>query len=54
MPGERREVSLPWVRREHTARIVGIVFDPLLDPKDFTLVEQVNRHITSVHYSNLR
>lgn len=50
-PGERREVRLPWVRREASARIVGIVFDPLLDPKDFTLVEQRNRHITSVHYT---
>ena len=39
--------------RQRTARIVGIVFDPLLDPIDFTLVEQHNRHITSVHYSDL-
>jgi hypothetical protein len=50
-PGERREVFVPWVRREQSARIVGIISDPLLDPKDFTLVEQYNRHITSVHYS---
>lgn len=50
-PGERREVLVPWVRREASARIVGIVSDPLLDPKDFALVEQYNRHITSVHYS---
>lgn len=52
-PGERREVPLTWVRRQRTGRIVGIVFDPLLDPRDFTLVEQRNRHITSVHYLNL-
>jgi len=50
-PGERRDVLVPWVRREQSARIVGIVSDPLLDPKDFTLVEQYNRHITSVHYT---
>jgi hypothetical protein len=50
-PGERRDVLVPWVRRETAARIVGIVFDPLLDPKDFALVGQHNRHITSVHYS---
>ena len=31
-PGERREVSLPWVRRQTTGRVVGIVHDPLLDP----------------------
>lgn len=52
-PGERREVSLPWVRRRTTGRVVGIVHDPLLDPKDFAVVEQVNRHITSIHYFNL-
>jgi hypothetical protein len=52
-PGERKEVSLPWVREQRTGRIVGIVFDPLLDPVDFTVVEQMNRHITSVHYSDL-
>ena len=52
-PGERREISLPWLREQKTGRIVGIVYDPLLDPKDFLVVEQFNRHITSVHYSNL-
>jgi hypothetical protein len=52
-PGERREVSLPWVRMQRTGRIVGIVFDPLLDPRDFAVVEQSNRHITSVHYDDL-
>jgi hypothetical protein len=50
-PGERRDVLVPWVRRESAARIVGIVFDPLLDPKDFALVGQHDRHVTSVHYS---
>lgn len=53
-PGERREVALPWVRHRTTGRVVGICFDPLLDPIDFTVVEQVNRHITSIHYTNLR
>jgi hypothetical protein len=52
-PGERREVQLPWIRRQRTGRIVGIVFDPLLDPIDFAVVEQLNRHITSVHYTEL-
>lgn len=52
-PGERREISLPWLREQTTGRIVGIVYDPLLDPKDFLVVEQFNRHITSVHYMNL-
>jgi hypothetical protein len=51
--GEQREVDLPWLRMRQSGRIVGIVFDPLLDPIDFTLVEQYNRHITSVHYTNL-
>lgn len=52
-PGERRDVSLPWVRKQTSGRIVGIVYDPLLDPIDFTNVEQYNRHITSVHWSSL-
>lgn len=50
-PGERMDVSVPWVRKKESARVFGIVFDPLLDPKDFQLVEQRNRHITSIHYS---
>lgn len=52
-PGERREVSVTWTRRRMTGRVVGIVHDPLLDPKDFAVVEQHNRHITSIHYTNL-
>jgi hypothetical protein len=52
-PGERRDVAVPWVRQQPTGRIVGLVFDPLLDGRDFALVEQVNRHITSVHYTGL-
>jgi hypothetical protein len=52
-PGERRDIILPWVRMRRTGRIVGICYDPLLDPKNFILVEQYNRHITSVHYNNL-
>lgn len=51
MPGEQREVAVPWTRRLNQARVVGIVFDPLLDPRDFALVEQHNRHITSIHYT---
>lgn len=50
---ERREVTLPWLRTLKTGRIVGICYDPLRDPIDFTLVEQYNRHITSIHYTNL-
>jgi hypothetical protein len=52
-PGERREVSLSWVRQQGSGRIVGVVYDPLLDARDFAVVEQFNRHITSVHYTNL-
>ena len=48
--GERRDVRLTWERRLPTGRIVGICYDPLLDPKDFLFVEQHNRHITSIHY----
>lgn len=52
-PGQQREVTLPWVRQLTTGRIVGVVYDPVLDPRDFAMVEQYNRHITSVHYTNL-
>ncbi len=52
-PGERREITVPWMREMTTGRIAGIVFDPLLDPIDFQLVEHFNRHITSIHYRNL-
>jgi hypothetical protein len=52
-PGERREVAVPWVRQQSTGRIVGLVFDPLLDARDFAVVEQFNRHITSVHFTGL-
>lgn len=52
-PGERRSVAVPWVRQQATGRIVGLVFDPLLDARDFAVVEQSNRHITSVHYTGL-
>ncbi len=52
-PAERKQVHLSWVRKQRTGRIVGLVFDPLLDPLDFDAVEQINRHITSVHYVDL-
>jgi hypothetical protein len=52
-PGERRDVVLPWVREGTTGRVVGVVSDPILDPKDFAVVEQHNRHITSIHFTNL-
>lgn len=51
-PGERKKVKVPWIRKKDSARVVGVCYDPILDPKDFTLVEQNNRHITSVHYSS--
>ncbi len=52
-PGERREVTLPWVRQRKSGRVVGMVYDPLLDPRGFEVVGQFDRHITSVHYQNL-
>lgn len=52
-PGELREVSLPWVRRRSTGSIVGVCFDPLLDPRDFTLVDLTNRHINIGQYTNV-
>jgi hypothetical protein len=52
-PGEKRVISLPWVRQGRTGRVVGLVYDPLLDARGFAVVEQYNRHITSIHFTNL-
>ena len=49
-PGQTVDVKLNWTRLLHKGRIVGVCFDPFLDPRGFQLVEQYNDHITSVHY----
>jgi len=52
-PGEEREVSLPWVRTRQSGRIVGIAYDPVLDPKNWYLDQGTpkhNRHVTSGHF----
>ncbi|MFH0772160.1 MAG: hypothetical protein V1933_06040 [Candidatus Omnitrophota bacterium] len=48
--GQTVNVKLNWSRLLTHGRIVGICFDPFLDPRGFRLVEQYNDHITSVHY----
>jgi hypothetical protein len=30
-----------------------MVYDPILDPRGFVVVPQVDRHVVSIHYSNL-
>jgi hypothetical protein len=52
-PGEQREITLPWRRDARTGRIVAIIFDPILDPKGFTVVPQTDRHLASVSYVDL-
>lgn len=52
-PGQHRDVTLPWVRSNTTGRIVAMVYDPILDPRGFTVVPQVDRHVVSIHYMNL-
>jgi len=49
-PGQTVDVRLNWVRLLSRGRIVGVCFDPFLDPRGFYRVEQYNDHITSVHY----
>lgn len=49
-PGQTVDVALRWSRRLERGRCVGVCFDPFLDPRGFTLVEQFNPHITSIHY----
>lgn len=53
-PGQQLDVKLKYKREFRSAKIVGICYDPLFDQKDFTLVEQYNRHITSLHYRERR
>lgn len=49
--GERRHVTLPWIRRRPgESRLVGLCYDPLLDPFTLEQVVQVDRHITSIHF----
>lgn len=50
-PGQTANVGLRWSRQLQRGRCVGVCYDPFLDPRGFTLVEQYNPHITSIHYS---
>lgn len=52
-PGEQRDVTLPWKRDGRTGRIVAVIFDPILDPKGFTVVPQTDRHLASASYVDL-
>jgi hypothetical protein len=49
-PGQTADVKLRWNRLLAKGRIVGVCFDPLMDPRGFHVVEQYNPHITSMHY----
>ena len=49
-PGQTADVKLHWNRLLARGRIVGVCFDPFMDPRGFHLVEQYNDHITSIHY----
>jgi hypothetical protein len=49
-PGQALDVRLNWSRLLEKGRCVGVCFDPFLDPRGFSLVEQYNKHITSIHY----
>lgn len=49
-PGQTVNIKLEWQRLLSKGRIVGVCFDPFLDPRGFQLVEQYNDHITSLHY----
>jgi hypothetical protein len=49
-PWQTVDVDLHWNRLLEKGRVVGVCFDPFMDPRGFTLVEQYNPHITSIHY----
>lgn len=45
-PGETREMNLSFIRFTGLITAVAVCYDPLLDPKDFTVVE-THRQITA-------
>jgi len=49
-PGQKVRVPLHWPRMlpPRGNRIVGVCFDPFLDPRGFHLVERYNDHITQI------
>ena len=49
-PGERRTIERKFGNKIKNGSIVGIVFDPIKDPKDFVSVERFNRHIKSMDW----
>jgi hypothetical protein len=50
-PGQTVDVKLNWTRLlPRHGRVVGVCFDPFLDPRGFQLVGQYHDHITSIHY----
>lgn len=50
-PGQTVDVKLQFNRLLAKGSIVGVCFDPFLDPLGFHLVEQIHHdHITSKHY----
>ncbi len=52
-PGQKIAVKLTWTRMHASGRLVGICYDPFLDPRGFNLVQQIHRHIASIHYASL-
>jgi hypothetical protein len=51
LPGQRMDVKLPWQpTRANNGRILGVTYDPMFDPRNFTVVEQFNRQITAVDW----
>jgi len=50
-PGQTREVTLPWQpTRATNGRILGVVYDPMFDPRSFDVVVQRNRQLTAVDW----
>jgi hypothetical protein len=52
-PHEGQLIMLSWVRRYSTGQMVLVFYDPLLDPRGFSVIEQYNRHIKVFAYYNL-
>lgn len=44
-PGQRAHVKLSWTRQLAQGNLVGVCFDPLLDPRGFSIVERDHPHL---------
>jgi hypothetical protein len=47
-PGQMIKLKLKWGRLDPPCRILGVCYDPFLDPRDFEVVESHHRQFSSI------